>query len=392
MKHVKRLGILAVILLLVFAFSSCSNSKSEEGTASISDGKSWEETSGFHDKLSVEELYEKAKEEKTVTIYSMSSRLNDVKESFEAQYPGVEVVVYDMRNSEILEKFQREYNAGIHTADVLFIKDTDGAVYNEFVKMGLLKEYIPQNMMKSALPEYQKGAYVPYFEMKQIFYNSEVYDSCPIDNWWDLTRPEYNGKIILRSPIENSEIMGLFIAFVKNSDDMASAYEKEFGEKLVLNGTEHAGYEFLKRLINNDLIIMTSDTDITEAVGAPGQSDPPFGIATSSKMRKAGDDLLINVANDLLPRLGVLDPAYLYITDQSEHVNAAKLLLRWIGGEADGTGEGFKPFHVRGSWPSRTDVAPIDTPPLNSLNLWPLDLNYNYMILDDMRNFWLTLQ
>lgn len=69
MKHVKRLGILAVILLLVFAFSSCSNSKSEEGTASISDGKSWEETSGFHDKLSVEELYEKPRRKNRYDLF-----------------------------------------------------------------------------------------------------------------------------------------------------------------------------------------------------------------------------------------------------------------------------------------------------------------------------------
>ncbi len=390
MKITGKLGFIALSVLVMISAVSCT--KKGDVSMSVRENISWDEKVGLDDQLSGDELYAKAKEEGTVTIYSMSSRFNDVKETFEAQYPGIEVVVYDMRNSEIVEKFQREHEAQIRNADLLFIKDTDGGVFTEFVSMGLLKEYIPEDMMKTAPATFQKGAYVPYFEMKQLFYNTEVYDSCPMDSWWDLTRPEYKSKIILRSPIENSETMGLFMAIVNNSDEMAAAYKKEFGEDIVLNGTENAGYEFLKRLSDNDLIVMTSDTDITKAVGAPGQENPPFGIATSSKMRKAGDKLLINVAEDLSPRLGILDPAFLYIADQAEHVNAAKLMMRWVGGEKDGTGPGFKPFHVRGSWPSRLDVAPIDTPALDSLNLWDLDLKQNYLMLDDMRTFWMTLQ
>ena len=391
MKFVRKLGLLAFLVPVLFSAVSCSKKSSDASTAGP-ETLSWAEEVGLDQQLSVDELYAKAKEEGTVVVYSMSSRFNDVKETFEAQYPGVTVEVYDMRNSEILEKFQREHEAQIRNVDLLFIKDSDGAVYNEFVKTGLLKEFIPEDIMKTAPAEFQKGGYAPYFEMKQIFYNTEVYETCPIDSWWDLTRPEYKSKIILRSPVENSEIMGLFMAMTKNSAEMADAYKQEFGTEIVLDGTENAGYEFLKRLAKNDLIVMTSDTDIVEAVGAPNQTDPPFGIATSSKMRKAGDDLLINVAADLSPRLGIVDPAYLYIADESKHINAAKLVMRWVGGETDGQGTGFKAFHVRGSWPSRADVEPIKTQPLESLNLWDIDLDYNYMALDEMRNFWITLQ
>lgn len=386
MKIFKRITLLVVIALI--CLSGCS--KKKEVVLKVKE-VSWAEKVGINDQLSVDELYIKAKVEGTVTVYSMSSRFNAVKETFEAQYPGIKVVVYDMRNSEIIEKYQREHEANIHNADVLFIKDSDGAVQNEFVNMGLLQEYIPEDMMVTAPKAYQTGAYTPYFEMKQIFYNTEVYDSSPIDNWWDLTKPEFKAKIILRSPISNSETMGLLLAMVRNSDEMAEAYKQEFGEEIVLDGTENAGYEFLKRLEANDLIMMTSDTEIVKAVGAPGQENPPFGIATSSKMRKASDSIMINVAEELYPRLGVADPAYLYIADQAENVNAAKLLLRWVGGEADGTGPGFNSFHVRGSWPSRADVAPKETQLLETLDLWDVDLMYNYTTLEDVRNFWMTL-
>jgi len=388
MKLVKGFGFLAAVLLIGLATGCGGKKGAEQAPAEMS----WAETVKLNEAKSVDELYSLAKEEGKVVVYSMSSRINKVKETFEAQYPGIEVVVYDMRIAEILEKFQREHEANIRNADVLFIKDADGSVKNEFVRMGLLHEYLPQDLVATAAPAFQSGPYVPYFEMKQIYYNTEVYDSCPIDSWWDLTRPEYSGKVMLGNPLQTATIMGLFLSMVRYSDEMEQAYEQEFGEKLVLEGTENAGYEFVKRLVANDLILTTSDGDIIKAVGAPGQTDPPFGIATSSKMRKAKADLHINVAESLSPRMGNADPALLYIADNSEHVNAAKLIIRWIGGEKDGQGPGFEPFHVRGSWPSRSDVPTIKTQSLESLSLWPMDLDYNYKNMDDMRNFWISRQ
>ena len=380
--------IVGLLLLAAVLAVSCNGKKDVKTEAP----KTWEEEVEFAKDKSVSELYELAKAEGKVVIYSMSSRLNKVKASFEEKYPEIEVVVYDMRIPEILEKFQREYQANIHTADVLFIKDADGAVQNEFVNTGLLMNYLPKDMVAAAGKEFQTGSYIPYFEMKQIFYNTEVYDVCPIDSWWDLTRPEYKGKIMVANPIQTATILGIFLSMVSHPEEMAAAYTQEFGEEIVLNGTENAGYEFINRLVANDLILTTSDGDIIKAVGAPGQADPPFGIATSSKMRKAGEKILIDVAKNLTPRLGKADPALLFIGHKCEHPNAAKLLVRWIGGETSGFGEGFKPFHVRGSWPTRKDVPPMKTQPLESLDLWPNDLDYNYKNIADMRDYWISIQ
>ncbi len=388
MKNVKAVLVIVLLAFMVLGFGC---SKKQETTEAAGE-MSWAETVGVYDNQPTEELYEKAKEEGKVVIYSMSSRLNKVKETFEKQYPGVEVEVYDMRIAEILEKYQREYAADIHTADVLFIKDADGSVKKEFVNMGILHEYLPEDLVATADAAFQSGPYAPYFEMKQIFYNDEVYDKCPIDNWWDLTRPEYKGKIMMANPLQTASIMGIFIAMTRYPGEMEEAYKKEFGKDLVLDGTENAGYEFIKRLAANDLILTTSDGDIVKAVGAPGQTDPPFGLATSSKMRKAGEKLRINVAESLIPRMGTFDPALLYVADKAEHPYAAKLLIRWIGGESEGTGPGFAPFHVRGSWPSRGDVPPIQTQAFETLNLWPVDTDYNYQNMDNMRNYWLSLQ
>ena len=87
----------------------------------------WEESSGiFNTDETDEELYEKAKEEGKVTIYSISSRIPKVAAAFMEKYPGIEVEFFDISTNELLEKVTREYDAGQHVADVVHIKDQDG--------------------------------------------------------------------------------------------------------------------------------------------------------------------------------------------------------------------------------------------------------------------------
>lgn len=408
MMKMKKRGLICLLLILAMTMGACGKKEApastpspDTGTETEADAKeddvpeddSWLAQANLDATETPDELYEAAKEEGKVVIYSMSSRIAAIKDDFEAEYPGVEVEYYDLRMAEIFEKFEREYEAGIRNVDVIFAKDSDGMVYNEFFKEGLLHAYMPEDLVANVDDQFKKFAYVPYFERKQIFYNTEVYDESPITSWWDLTKPEYKGRVMFGNPVGAAEIMGVFLAIVQNADEMEKDYKEVFGEDIVLDGTENAGYEWIKRIAANDPILTTSDGDMVKAIGAEGQENPPFGIATSSKLRDRDKGLKIGVSDTLTPRDGVMAPAILAITDQSEHVNAAKLLIRFMGGESDGQGPGFDPFRVVGSWPTRSDMAPLeDTPTLDKLNLWDLDLDYNYEMNDKIREFWLTQQ
>lgn len=340
-----------------------------------------------------EMLYEKAKAEGKVVIYTLTSRVLDAKESFEERYPGIKLEVYDMRMSEILEKYEREYEAGIHTADVLLVKDDDGIVQNEFVETGMMHRYIPADYRDKYTEDDMKYGMILYTEFKQLFYNTEVYPACPITSWWDLTKPEYKGKVMVRNPASTNEVMGFFMAMVNNSDQMAEEYKKVFGEDIVLDGTENAGYEYIKRLHKNQLILTESDGDICKAIGTPGQSNPPFGIVTSSKLRTVvSDGLAMDATNDITPAVSVNSPAFVFIADQSEHVNAAKLLIRWISGEADGDAQGFKKFVSRGCWSVRKDQPPFKgNLPYSDIKLWELDLDKNYEMVQEINDFWFSI-
>ena len=94
----------------------------------------WEKASGIYNTDETdEELYELAKQEGSVTLYSISSRCGKVADAFNAKYPGVVCTAFDISGSELLEKVTREYEAGQYVADVVHYKDQDGSVYADLL-------------------------------------------------------------------------------------------------------------------------------------------------------------------------------------------------------------------------------------------------------------------
>ena len=265
------------------------NEAAAAGTLQLSE---WEESSGiFNTDETDEELYEKAKEEGKVTIYSISSRITKVANAFMEKYPGIEVEPFDISTNELLEKVTREYDAGQHVADVVHIKDQDGTLYNEYILPRKFYNYKPADILSHIDEKYTKTQTPMYVELTQLFYNSEAYpDGSPVTNIWQLPEPDWKGRVMMQNPLDNlawgSWITGFCVGDVP--DELAASYKELYGKELTLSdGCENAGYEFLKRLHANEPIFTASSDAIAEAVGTPGQKDPPVGFCASSKLRKA---------------------------------------------------------------------------------------------------------
>ena len=195
----KRVFVLLLIALLAIILSGCgksgaapTESAGEEappaeiladeapvGEAAAAEMNEWARSANLDKTESVEELYELAKKEGKVVIYSISSRMKKVKESFEAQYPGVTVEVYDISTNELLEKITREYEAGVRTADVIHIKDQDGSLYIEYVKNNILHNYQPKDITAHIAPDLLRTQMPFYLELTEWFYNDEAYPDGP---------------------------------------------------------------------------------------------------------------------------------------------------------------------------------------------------------------------
>ncbi|MCR8633115.1 ABC transporter substrate-binding protein [Paenibacillus radicis (ex Xue et al. 2023)] len=383
----------------VLAMSACGSTSTGSGggnaAAPSAASSSWAVSAGLNKTETADELYAKAKGEGSVVLYSMSSRVSDVKDSFEAKYPGVKLEAYNISSVDMLEKLIREHGAGIYNADVIFTKDTGGTFTMELLKKGIVHKYMPSDIV-GKMPEPYKSqveGLVPYVEARGIFYNADVYKTPPITNWWDLTTPDWKGRVMLSDPMKSADTMDLFLGMVQNSDDMKQAYKDKFGKDIELNGSPNAGYEFIKRLSKNDLILTNSGGDIVKAVGKPGQAKPPIGLAVSTKLREAqGQGLKLGVSYDVKPKVSQVEQALLYVGDQSKHPNAAKLLIRWMAGEADGKAAGLKPFNIAGAWATRSDVTQVEELPLSKLNVWKYDPVFFYENSPKIRDFWLKQQ
>jgi iron(III) transport system substrate-binding protein len=343
-------------------------------------------------------IYEAAKKEGKVVIYSLSSRIFDGVESFKAKYPGIEVEASDMTGVEQVEKLTREQAAGVFNVDVLMLANGPTLI-NELLPQGLIKTYVPQELVdgkpaSEVIPlQFREPLLVHSLESKVVFYNFETYPQPPVDSLWDLTRPEWKGKVQMKDPMLTEENMNLLQTIVQKSDEMAAAYQKEFGQPIELGpGIENAGYEFIHRLFKNDLVLVTSDGTASKAVGTAGQKDPPLTFAVaSSKIRDNEKGQKLAIAWNLAPKGGVTKENYMVMANKAPHPNAARLLIRWLIGDGQG-GAGMAPWYVPGQWAARQDVKPQGDVTLADLAKYTWYIDYPWVYANGLavRDFWLS--
>ncbi len=345
-----------------------------------------------------EAIYAAARSEGKVVIYSLSSRIFDAVEGFKAQYPGIDVEPFDMTDVEQVEKLTREQAAGVYNVDVLMLAGP--TVANELLPKGMIQNYVPQTLEdgKAAAavipPQFREPILVHSLESKVVFYNFEKYPQSPVDSLWDLTRPEWKGKVQMKDPMLTEENLNLLQTIVQHADVMDQAYRQEFGKAIELSpGIENAGYEFILRLVRNDLVLTSSDGTASKAVGTAGQADPPLAFSVaSSKMRDNQKGQKLAIAWNTRPKVGITKENYLVLANKAPHPNAARMLVRWLLGDASG-GKGFEPWYVPGQWSPRSDVEPTLDITLEDLGsyTWYIDYGYVYQRGLQVRDFWMGL-
>lgn len=358
----------------------------------------WEEAAGIFNTDEAEaDLYEKAKEEGSVTLYSISSRCTKVADAFNAKYPGVVCTAFDISTNELLEKVTREYDAGQRVADVVHIKDMDGSLYNEYVLSKKFYNYKPEKILQHIDPKYTETQTPLFIELTQLFYNEEAYpDGSPIKNIWEITQPEWKGRIIMQNPMDNiswsSWLTGFCVGEVPAQ--LEASYKELTGEDLVLSEEcENAGYEFLKRLHANEPVYTASSDEVAEAVGTRGQSNPPIGFCSSSKLRKNKDNDWCLVPINLEPTAGIPAISTLYVVEGCKNPNAAKLLIMFMMGGTDGDTSGYDYFNTLGGWPVRDDIVLAEgSTPFEELNVSDFNPNLIYQNINDVRDFWTLLE
>lgn len=299
-----------------------------------------------HDKL-----VDMAKKEGSLTIYSNSSRHSKAGEAFEKKY-GIKVFSTQLKDMEIIEKISREASANLKGADLVFVQDS-GRVYGELIAPGLVTNYVPPTM-KKILPKEDQNPLVFMFLNKGIIFTAEKSGDSPITNIWQLTDPEWKGRVQMKDPLQEAVNINFLTMLTRKdwSDKLAKAYQQHYGKPIKLT-TKNAGYEWMKKFFANGVILGTSDTKLSEAVGAKGQSRQLVGIFTMNKTRSAArKNLSLGVAKNITPFSGFYYPMYCMLPTNARNMNAAKLFAEFILTE-----EGFKPWtNSPGDYPPNPQV------------------------------------
>ncbi|MBN2538782.1 MAG: ABC transporter substrate-binding protein [Deltaproteobacteria bacterium] len=347
---------------------------------------------GVAETFDEEALYAAAKKEGEVNIYSYSSRVFKFGKTFEAKYPGVKVNGFDMDSPEIVTKVLAEQSAKNYVADVIFLKDP-ATVVNELYHKKLVYNYVPSDLVSLIPAMYREPLLVHHASVDALVYNDEKMSAFPIKSLWDLTTEAWKGRTILSDPQKMSEFVEVLATIVQHSDEMAADYKRVFGKEIVLSpGVENAGFEWILRLLNNDVIILGSTNSVSEAVGLSDQANPPVGLTAYSRLRdkEKNPNLKFDVITKVEPVMGVATEVVVAMVKGGAHPNAAKLLIHWMMGDAKG-GEGYEPYFVLGNFAVRTDVPPPKgSMSLSELKLWKADADYVWNEGQKVLDFWVT--
>ena len=353
-----------------------------------------------------EELYEEAlKEDTTINVYATSSKMMKVEEGFEAAYPGLDLVISDLKTDEVLSKAKIEHDTGNITADVLQTKDVNGNVFHEWYNQDILEPYYPKDICSHIDEGYLKYGYPLYASQSMWYYNTKAFpDGQPIHSWWEIIEKNEDGtqkyRLFTKEIGQESAYLSLFASFINNADEMAQSYKDTYGKDLEYTydassfdfdvPENNAGVEYLWRFSQAKMTFIGDGDELVLAVHNSTAEDPALCLASAGKIGnrdESGYDIAWCL--NLEPYTALLNLECLFIAKGTNSPAGARLFIRYVTGGADGKSEGMKPFKKEGNWPIRDDVEDKKNPAeLTELGARANDLSAIYDIYLDVQEMW----
>ncbi|NOY08411.1 MAG: ABC transporter substrate-binding protein [Spirochaetes bacterium] len=353
------------------------------------------------------EIEAKAKEEGEVVVYSSSSRIAKVAGLFEKTYPGIKVKYFDLGSVKSVEKTVAEQKADLYNADIVTTGGS-GQVIHKLLDNHMIVNFVPDTVGDRIPKKYKEPLLIRINEAIVFYYNTEAYSEPPIKNIWELTTPKWKGKVVTKDINASLSVFMGFATIVQHAKEMAEAYKRMTGKNIVLHdGVPDAGYEFVYRLLHNDLIILKSGGKVAAASGKRGQENPPISIIYFTYLRYNDSKKYANgVITPLDPVEKLVYPTYTAIARQAPHPNAAKLFTAFEMGSPKITKDtvieppytkgksaellqGLAPYYDPGSASPRADVPkPRGGEIWDELKGWDVDPDFMWYEAPKLQDFW----
>ncbi len=362
-----------------------------------------------------EELYqmalEEVKENPEINIYATSSKMLKVEENFEEAYPGLDLVIMDLDQDEVLEKCVLEADGGNILGDVLQAKDVNGEVFFNYYEEGYCTAFYPKDLCQLVDEDLLRYGYPLYASQSFWYYNDEAFpDGQPVTNWWQIIEKNEDGsqkyRLFTKEIGTETAYLSLFASFVVNADQMEQAYEDLYGEPLEYtydgSGFEfdvpenNAGLEYMWRFSQMKMTFIGDGDELVKAVDNSTADDPALALASGGKIGNR-DESGFHIAwlTGLAPYTGLENCEYLYVVNNCKHPAAARLFIRWVTGGTDGKSGGLKPFSKEGNWPVRSDVEgdwnPASLAECGAIEPDLAAINGSFGMTQDLWTYWLSI-
>ena len=282
---------LVALLLACIMIVSCTAAMAETDYGPIYD--EWSD-------MTDEQLYELAKAENgELTVYATSSKMLKAEKGFEELYPGIDLVIYDLDQDEVLSKCRIEAETGNITADVLQAKDVNGDVFFDFYEEGFCTAFYPRDICEHINPDFLRFGYPLYASQSFWYYNTEAFpEGSPVTNWWQIIEKNEDGtqkyRLFTKEIGQETAYLSLFASFILNADQMEAAYEAAYGKPLeyTYDGSsfefavpeKNAGVEYLWRFSQMKMTFIGDGDELVLAVHNSTADDPALCLASGGKI------------------------------------------------------------------------------------------------------------
>jgi iron(III) transport system substrate-binding protein len=329
-----------------------------------------------------------AKAEPPINVYDSTGKIVEMAKNFSEKY-GLQATGTKAKASEQLELVLREAMAHNVQADVVIISDAPAAI-GQLVPQGFAASWLAPDLVDKVEPGYRDPLVVVTMPVVWA-YNTELFDSCPITNIWELTEPKWKARVAFEDPLAKTVYTDWFNQLEAHGDaEVAAAYQAHFGRSLDASA-ESATRAFVKALAGNSPLMTSSDDAAAEAAAAPGQSEPFIALVSAAKFREnEANGFHLGLCKGLKPWLGFSNAGVGLIASGTDSPNAARLFLRYVMTE-----EGIAPQAQDGKMSSNADVGLPDSEPSGIAEVWDQLLAYDMSSVlqdwetrQDWQDFW----
>lgn len=298
--------------------------------------------------MSNEELYEKAKEEIAaggqVNFYSTTSFAEKAAANFMAAYPELadKVVYAEIDDGETYSILTNTIGSGVKDSADMALVQNGPDLKTYLLDEGLSFSYFPAAMADVVDEDSQNPAVVTFINSLFIYHNGN--GSINLTNVWQLTEPEWKGKVFFKDPTKETVNLNFLMMLTSDewSERLAAAYEAFYGKAFESGEFKNAGYAWIDGFLKNVNYTYTSASKIATGIasGNPGN----LGLFVFSKLRKVdeadrGNLTVVQFENEVEGFSGFMYPIYATVAKDTESPYTCALFINYLLSEEGFAGE-----------------------------------------------------